>query len=110
MKQYRVDELRPEDYEQIKAYLDVRFGSSHMEGVYWVTLDSELMDPVQAAHVDCQPFYFAVVQNPSVVSFEFLIRTRKRVRCDCIRYANKAQRDSIIGFADMIFDELKILT
>jgi hypothetical protein len=109
MKQYTVDELRPEDYEQIKTHLDERFGSSQVEGVYWVPLDSELMDPVQAAHVDCQPFYFAVVLNSSVISFEFLIRTRNRVRCDCIRYANKAQRNSIIGFADMIFDELKIL-
>jgi hypothetical protein len=110
MKQYRVDELRLEDYDKIKTHLDERFGSSHMEGVYWVSLDPDLMDPVQAAHVDCRPFYFAVVLNPSVISFELLIRTRNRVRCDCIRYANKAQRDSIIGFADMIFDELKILT
>ncbi len=110
MKQYRVDELRLEDYDKIKTHLDERFGSSHMEGVYWVSLVPDLMDPVQAAHVDCQPFYFAVVLNPSVISIELLIRTRNRVRCDCIRYANKAQRDSIIGFADMIFDELKILT
>jgi hypothetical protein len=39
-----------------------------------------------------------------------LIRTRKRVRCDCIHYANEAQRDSIIGFGDSIFERLKILT
>lgn len=109
MKQYRVDELRLEDYDKIKTHLDERFGSSHMEGVYWVSLDPDLMDPVQAAHVDCQPFCFAVVLNPSVISFELLIRTRNRVSCDCIHYANKAQRDSIIGFADTIFDELKIL-
>jgi hypothetical protein len=68
------------------------------------------MDGVQAAHTECQPFYFAVVLRQSVISFELLIRTRKRVRCDCIQYANKAQRESIIRFADSIFDELKILT
>ncbi|UCD86336.1 MAG: hypothetical protein JSV01_00700 [Desulfobacterales bacterium] len=110
MKQYRIDELRPGDYEKIKTHLDERFGSSHREGVYWVSLDPDLMDQVQAAHVDCQPFYFAVVLELSVISFELLIRTRNRMRCDCIHYANKAQRDSIIRFADTIFDELKILT
>jgi hypothetical protein len=109
MKQYRIDELRPNDYEKIKGYLDERFGSSQMEGVYWVPLDSDLLDQVQGAHVDCQPFYFAVVLEPRVIAFEFLIRTRNRIRCDCIRYANDTQRDSIIRFGDSIFETLKIL-
>jgi hypothetical protein len=110
VKQYRIDELRHADHEKIKAHLDEHFGSSSIEGVYWIALDEDLMDKVQAAHVECQPFYFAVVLQPSAVSFELLIRTRKRVRCDCIHYANKAQRDSIIRFADTVFQELKILT
>jgi hypothetical protein len=110
MKHYHIDELRPEDYEKIKGYLDERFGSSHMEGVYWVPLDPDLLDEVQAGHADCQPFYFAVVLEETVISFELLIRTRNRVRCDCIHYANEAQRDSIIVFADSIFERLKILT
>ncbi|MBW1740497.1 MAG: hypothetical protein JRJ42_05085 [Deltaproteobacteria bacterium] len=110
MKQYRIDELRPKDHEEIKAYFEERFGSSQMEGVYWIPLDPDLLDEVQAAHAECQPFYFAVVLQPTTISFEFLIRTRNRVRCDCIRYANDAQRDSIIHFADSIFETLKILT
>ena len=109
MKQYRIDELRPNDYEKIKEYLDERYGSSQMEGIYWVPLDSDLLDEVQGAHVDCQPFCFAVVLEPTVIAFEFLIRTRNRIRCDCIRYANEEQRDSIIRFGDSIFETLKIL-
>lgn len=109
MKQYRIDELRPNDYEKIKGYLDERFGSSQMEGIYWVPLDSDLLDQVQGAHVDCQPFCFAVVLEPTVIAFELLIRTRNRIRCDCIRYANEEQRDSIIRFGDSIFETLKIL-
>ena len=110
MKQYRIDELRPNDYEKIKGYFEERFGFSQMEGVYWVPVNLDLLDQVQSAHVDCQPFYFGVVLEPTVISFELLIRTRNRVRCDCIHYANEAQRDSIIGFADSIFERLKILT
>jgi hypothetical protein len=110
MKQYRIDELRPEDCEKIKGYLDEHFGPSHMEGVYWVPLDPDMLDAVQTVHINCQPFYFAVVLEPTVISFELLIRTRNRIRCDCIRYVNKRQRDYIIGFADSIFEKLKILT
>lgn len=109
MKQYCIDELRPNDYEKIEGYLEERFGSSEIEGVYWVPLDPDLLDQVQGSHVDCQPFYFAVVLEPTVIAFEFLIRTRNRIRCDCIHYANEEQRDSIIRFGDSIFETLKIL-
>jgi hypothetical protein len=110
MKQYCIDELRLRDYEEIKAYLEDHYGASHMEGVYWIPLDADLLDDVQAAHSDCQPFYFAAILEPTALSFELLIRTRNRVRCDCIHYATPAQREHIIAFADAIFEELKILT
>jgi hypothetical protein len=110
MKQYRIDELRPEDHEKIKAYLNERFGPCHVAGLYWVPLDDDLLDVVQAAHTDCQPFYFAVELKPTALSFELLIRTRNTVRCDCIHYANAEQRERIIRFADAMFETLKILS
>ena len=110
MKQYRIDELRPEDIEKIKAYLEERFGPSQMEDLYWVPLENHLLDVVQGAHTACQPFYFAVELKPTAISFELLIRTRNKVRCDCIHYANAEQRESIVRFADTMFETLKILS
>jgi hypothetical protein len=110
VRQYRIDELRLDDYEKIKSFLDDRFGPSALEGLYWVPLERDLLDEVQSVHSDCQPFYFAVQLEPEYVAFELLIRTRTRMRCDCIRYANGTQRDSILGFADGIFETLKIMT
>jgi hypothetical protein len=110
MKQYRIDELRYEDYEKLKAHLDERFGSSRVENLYWVPVEEHLLDEIQAAHTNCQPFYFAVELNTMAISFELLIRTRNRVRCDCIHYANTEQRESIIRFADTMFETLKILS
>jgi hypothetical protein len=109
MKQYHIDQLRPSDHEKIKAYLTERFGPSRVEGLFWVPLDDRLLDAVQAAHKECQPFYFAVELEPTAVSFELLIRTLTRVRCDCIHYANAEQRESIIRFADAMFETLRIL-
>ena len=109
MKQYRIDELRPQDCESLRAYLDERFGPSQIEGIYWIPLDNDLLDQVQAAHTGCHPLCFAVELRQEAISFELLIRTRNRVRCDCIRYANAEQRQSIIQFADTIFETLKIL-
>jgi len=48
--------------------------------------------------------------KPTAISFELLIRTRNRIRCDCIHYANAEQRERIIRFADAMFETLKILS
>ena len=109
MKQYRIDELRYQDYEALKAYLEKNY-ASQVEGVYWMPLEKDLLDGVQAVHMDCQPFYFAVELTPEAITFELLVRTRQRVRCDCMRYANVAQRESIIRLADALFEQLKILS
>jgi hypothetical protein len=108
MKQYVIDELRPKGYEAIKTYLEENFSSSNVGGIYWIPLDRNLLTEVQAEHTDCQPFYFAVALEPNFVAFELLVRTKNKMRCSCMRYATEKQRNWFIGFADSIFDKLKI--
>jgi hypothetical protein len=110
MKQYRVDELRPNDFEKLETHMEAHYGPSQVEGLYWIPLEDHLLDDVQKAHRECHPFCFAVELGADAIVFELLIRTRNRMRCDCIRYANSAQRDSIFQFADGLFETLKILT
>jgi len=109
MRQYLIDELRPEDYHRLKAYLDERFAVPDFEGLYWIELVWEQLTEVQKAHQDCRPFYFALELLPDRLSCELLVRSRQRVRCDCIRYASETQRNWIIGKVDAIFDELKLI-
>jgi hypothetical protein len=110
MKQYRIDELRPDDFDKLRRYLDEHHGPCQVEGLYWIPIQTNLLNEVQAAHVRCQPFYFAVELQPTSISFELLIRTTNRVRCDCINYADQEQREHIIYFADKLFEKLKILS
>ena len=110
MRQYRIDELRPNDYEKIKGYLEEHFASSQMEGVYWIPLDADLLNEVQATHTECQPFYFIIDLKPDRLSGEFLIRTKNRIRCDCIGYAIDRQRDWVLKSIDALFAKLKIKT
>ena len=108
MKQYVIDELRPKDYELIKAYLDENFSSSDVEGIYWIQIDQNILTKTQAEHADCQPFYFAVDLEPNLIAFELLIRTKKRIRCACMGYATEKQRNWLIRHADSIFEKLEI--
>lgn len=108
MKQYVIDELRWQDYEKIKAFLDKKWGPSEIGGIYWVPMEQEFLAPVQAGHIECQPIYYIIDLQPDVMSCELLLRTKSRVRCDCIRYANKEQTDRIIRFADDLLETLEI--
>lgn len=110
MKQYVIDELRPQEYEKIKAYMDETFDSSAPGGVYWIALAPEILNDVQISHTGCQPFYFAIDLEPTLMACEFLVRTRNKMRCSCINYATERQRNWIIEVVDAIFEKLGIKT
>jgi hypothetical protein len=108
MKQYVIDQLRDSDYCQIKEYLGANAESTSLEGIYWAHLPPDLYSAVQNEHSECHPHYFAVNLDWNGVAFELLIRSRQVIRCSCIAYATKQQRDYIIQFADRMIEELKL--
>ena len=108
MKQYVIDQLRLADYEAVKAYLDKKYRSSIVEGIYWIPIDQSLLTEVQSEHTECQPFYFAVALEQNLMASELLIRTKNKMRCSCISYANEEQLHWIVQFADAIFEKLDI--
>lgn len=110
MKQYVIDELRPADYEKIRAYLDENLDASSVDGIYWIPLDQDILSNVQAEHIECQPFYFAINLEPTVMACELLVRSKNTIRCDCIGYATEKQRNWFILVVDAIFEKLEIKT
>jgi len=110
MKQYVIDEIRPEDYTKIKAFLDNEYGESELEGVYWIPMDERLLTSHQTSHQECQPFYVALDLEHDRLSCELLIRTKQRVTCDCMGYATEKQRNWIISRIDGVLVKLEIIT
>lgn len=110
MKQYVVDELRPEDYRKLRDYLDARFEASEVSGLYWIPLEPRLFAPEQAAHTACQPFCLAVDLEATRMACELLVRTKNRLRCACMAYATEAQRNWLVDVVDGILHELGITT
>ena len=110
MKQYVIDEIRLQDYGKIKAYLDDTFGDSGVDGLYWLPVDEEMLAAEQKAHTACAPYFMALELGEDRLSGELLIRTRNRIRCDCIRYADQRQRNWLIEAMDAIFEKLEIIT
>ncbi len=109
MKLYIIDEIRIHDHQKIKDYLDAHLGPAEMGNIYWLPVDPSLFTELQAAHTDCHPLYFALELNTDSIAAEFLVRTRNRLRCDCIGNATRSQRDWLMDFMDSIFEKLEIL-
>ena len=108
MKQYVIDELKPKDYEYLKRYLNENLSAGSIDGVYWIPIEPDLLTEEQAAHIECQPFYFIADLEPTRLSCEFLIRTHSRLRCSCMGYATEQQRNWVIRYIDNIFNKLDI--
>jgi hypothetical protein len=110
MKQYVIDEIRPQDFEKIKNYLDEALGDSGVDGLYWMPVDAAMFSEVQRSHSACAPFFMALELGPDRLVGELLVRTRRRVRCDCIHYADERQRNWFVETMDAIFEKLEIIT
>lgn len=108
MKQYVIDELRIEDYEKIRTYLDEHLGPCGIDGLYWLPLDSSILNKTQAEHSECRPFYFVIELEPARLSCELLVRTRSRIRCDCMGYATDRQFLWLVRRTDSMLDRLAI--
>jgi hypothetical protein len=110
MKQYLVDELRPADYDQIKAFLDTHYAVPGFAGLYWIPLPSEMLEGEQAIHAECRPYYVAIELLPDRLACELLVRSQQRIRCSCIQYASERQRNWVIQIVDTFFERLGIMS
>lgn len=108
MKQYVIDQLRESDYFQILDFLKGKAEATEFEDIFRVPVPEEMYSATQKEHAQCQPFYFAASISYKQVEFELLIRSRQVLRCSCIGYADRKQRDYIIDFADRMLEVLGI--
>ena len=90
MKQYILDEIARPDLPRIKAYLDEKAQPSGLEGIWWVELGKAQLSEAQMAHPDCQPHCIAVELGRDFVKFEFLVRSRRTMRCTLHRLCHPA--------------------
>ena len=108
MKQYLIDGLRLNDYGTLKDYLDEHLESSPLGGIYWLELDQDVLTPLQKSHSECGPHMFALMLEETYLSCEFLVRIKKNIKCDCMGYATREQRNWLMDQADAILDKLDI--
>ncbi len=115
MRQYLLDEIGRGDLPRVRQYLKEHAAASSLADIWWVDLPEDLLSPEQFEHRECRPFRFAVelgdpVVGDNFIRFEFLIRSEQTMRCACIGYATRQQRDFILAYADRLVEDLALRT
>jgi hypothetical protein len=108
MKQYVVDQLAPDDCQKLRSHFEENFGKPAFESIFWLPIDRFALSEIQQKHTDCQPYFVAVDLQPGQLVCELLVRTKNKMRCDCMGYATELQRNGIIDLIDSLLDELGI--
>ncbi len=101
MRQYVIDELRAGEIDRIRTYLAKHCQMSDLDDCYWLLLPEDTLSVVQKEHLaSCGPFAVGVLIERERLVIEFLVRSREKIRCNCIAFANAKQREFIFAFAD----------
>ena len=106
MRQFLIDEIPRQQMEAVSLYLREKMQPSGMEKIFWLDVPKELLTPIQWEHRECGPHYLAVEVGQTFLKFEFLVRCRKRLRCDCVQYATPAQEAFVMNFVHALIQSL----
>lgn len=116
MRSYLIEDLFEADIKKIVEALNEMGLQGPLEGIYYLPLPDDVLQPEQKDHLEeCGPYFMAleVIEGPSDMSesqvkLELLVRGRKKMRCSCICYATPPQRKHMIDYLDQFIEELEI--
>jgi hypothetical protein len=109
MRQFLIDEIPRRKMEEIEFYLKDKIIPSGLADLFWLEIPEALLSEVQEAHKACGPHYLAVEKGKDFVKFEFLVRCRQRLRCDCVQYVTPDQEAYLLSFAHELIQDLSLL-
>lgn len=108
MRQILIDELSPMERDNIDSFLKRTLKQGPMIGVYWLSLPTDLLSPIQREHSQCGPFQLGIDVGRDQVRFELLVRSESNLHCSCTAYATLPQRQFIFDFIDRMLEEEQI--
>ncbi|PIE69412.1 MAG: hypothetical protein CSA21_01900 [Deltaproteobacteria bacterium] len=109
MRSYQIDELTQEQMDTINARFAAKGFGCSLPNLFQIPLPDNLMGPEQIDHAtSCGPFYMAVETGKDWLRLEFLVRAREILRCSCVAYATKEQRDFMMEYIDTTLKEWDI--
>ena len=76
-----------------------------LDGLYWKPVDEALLTRHAGGPIHCEPLFFTLTLTPESLACELLVRTRNRMRCDCMGYATNGPAQLDRGMDGYSFQE-----
>jgi hypothetical protein len=108
MRSYLIDEISPSEIKKTNEFLSKNAIKSNLEGIFWVKIPDDILDPTQYEHKDCRPHVFAIEMGRDWIKLEFFIRSLHNMRCSCPNFCTTQQRNHIINFAHNLIEIMGI--
>jgi len=109
MRAYTIDELHGEDVTRIEECLTRKGWTGPIKGIYYVPVAEEFLNPEQREHNhSCGPFFLPLETGETWIRLEFLVRSRKILRCSCVAYASPRLREEMVNTLDNLIKSLDI--
>ncbi|MDR1857353.1 MAG: hypothetical protein LBR22_09420 [Desulfovibrio sp.] len=110
MRYYLIDDLQEKELAQLTSLLQDMEFSAGMDGVFWIPVPDENLEPIQRTHTEtCGPFVMTLEVEERRVRLELLVRARGRMRCECVCYASPALQTRMIAWLDETLRDLGIV-
>lgn len=109
MRAYSIEDLSPVEFTTVTKALEEAGFKAPIEDMYFFELPDSLLSETQREHDGCGPFVLALETGMTApadaggtgwLKLELLVRGRARIRCECICYAGREQREAMIDFLD----------
>jgi len=110
MRQILIDELIHDEVAAAHEFLRANAVESGIEGLYWVELTEDLLDPEQFEQKRDHPFCFAVEVGDSWIKLELLIRSRHNMRSAETRFASRSQLEFVLEYSNRIIEKAGLKT
>jgi hypothetical protein len=110
MRSYLIDEISLSDLHKIEEFLKLNTTQSALGKIFWVSLPPPLLSPKQAQHSQCQPHVFSAELGANWIKFEFFVRSRNAVGCECQDYCTREQEQFVLQWAQEVIRSLGIGT
>lgn len=110
MRAIVLDEVSRADLDKLAEHLRAVAEPSSLPDVFWLNLPADLLSPEQMDHASCGPHRVACVLEEESFRLELLVRSEQTMRCSCVGYATRQQRDFLFAFVDRLIEELDLKT
>ncbi len=109
MRTYLLEDIYETDLKKISNALTELEFTGGLDDLFYIPVPNELLQDEQKEHLnECGPYFMALEITESAISVELLVRGRNKLRCSCVCYATKEQRNHMLDYIDKFIDDLDV--